>query len=149
MAQARELCSCLISLRISPHAAEKTICRPGGSTVTVCSYQSGTYQFTFTVTKFPPSCSLCSSYSQAGGNSSEGSLVSLSTTGVKFMRFKTGMNSKDLSSWEEAVCSRFARASPEQRAVMTAADSLPSLRRAAAEIQRYCNEQRLHEWVVT
>ena len=67
---------------------------------------------------------------------------------VKFMRFKTGMNSKDLSSWEEAVCSWFATASPEQRAVMTAADSLPSLRRAAAEIQRYCNEQCLHEWVV-
>ena len=47
-----------------------------------------------------------------------------------------------------AVCSWFMQASPERRADMAAAVKDPPLRRAAAEVDKYCNEHALHEWVV-
>ena len=67
---------------------------------------------------------------------------------MKFLRFKTGADTKDLERWAAAVTSWFTQASPEQRTDMGNADKDPSLRRAAAEVVKYCQEQALHEWVV-
>jgi len=67
---------------------------------------------------------------------------------MKFLRFKTGADTKDLERWAAAVSSWFTQASPEQRTDMVNAVKDPSLRRAAAEVEKYCQEQALHEWVV-
>ena len=67
---------------------------------------------------------------------------------MKFLRFKTGADTKDLERWATAVSSWFTQATPEQRADMVTAVKDPSLRRAAAEVEKYCREQTLHEWVV-
>lgn len=67
---------------------------------------------------------------------------------IRFLRFKTGADTKDLERWATAVCSWFSQASTEQRADMATAVKEPSWRRAAAEVEKYCSEHALHEWVV-
>lgn len=67
---------------------------------------------------------------------------------MKFLRFKTGADNKDLERWAAAVSSWCTQASPEQRTDMVTAVKDPSLRRAAAEVEKYCSEQTLHEWVI-
>jgi hypothetical protein len=50
---------------------------------------------------------------------------------IKFLRFKTGADTKDLERWAAAVCSWFTQASPEQRADMAAAVKDPPLRKSS------------------
>ena len=67
---------------------------------------------------------------------------------IKFLRFKTGADTTDLEKWASAVTSWFTEATPEQRTDTVTATNDPSLRRAAAEVDKYCREHALHEWVI-
>lgn len=67
---------------------------------------------------------------------------------TSFLRHRTGAPTADLKAWAASVYSWSSKASAEARADMASATKTPALQRAAVQVEKYCREQALHDWVV-